>query len=330
MERLLCRTVRQLLARVQLTPVTLRRAHSFDLAGVLLPLPVRARVEAVPFELFDAELVWGCGVRALREQVVLYFHGGGFIVGGLRTHRRLVARISAAAGAPVLQIAYRQLPVAGLEESVEDCLIAYRWLLEKGYQASQVVFAGDSVGGYLAFAAALRALAEGLPAPGAIVALSPFLDTEGADRLSHANGTTDPYLPSDLFPKIVELLRRGPEPLESLLDADLTKLPPVLIQVGSVETLLFDAELMTQRLEAAGVRVHLQIWQRQVHVFQILADLVPDARQAIREIGLFIRAQAALATEPAATAATPEHKVEQGSPTTPQHLTRVRTTGGIR
>jgi acetyl esterase/lipase len=291
-ERLLRHTARHLLARGQLTPALLRRAYLSDFAGVLLPLPRGARTRPVGFEVFDAETVRGRGLGAPDGRVVLYFHGGGFVGCGLRTHRRLVARISVATGAPVLNVAYRQLPIATLDESVADCVTAYRWLLDQGYRGDQIVLAGDSAGGYLTFATALAALADGLPGPGAIVALSPWLDLECAHSLGHANAATDPYLPIHQLARIAALLPGGLDPLESLLEADLSALPPVLIQVGSAKVLLSDAELMTQRLEAAEVAVHLQVWQHQVHVFQAFADLVPEGHRAIAEIGRFVRTHA--------------------------------------
>lgn len=300
---LLRRVVWPVLSRGRISPALLRVAHLSDYAGLLLPAPRGTRRQPVPFELFDAELVLGAGVggAATGGRVVLYFHGGGFFSCGMRTHRRLVARISAAAAAPVLQVAYRQLPIATLDESMQDCLDAYRLLLERGYDGSKVVFAGDSAGGYLAYAVALAAIAEGLPAPAGIAALSPWLDLECTHSLEHVNAATDPYVPVNQLFHIGKLLPGGRDPLEALLDADLSALPPSLIQVGSVEVLRCDAELMAERLAKAGVPIRLQIWERQVHVFQAFADAVPEGHAAIAEIGAFVRATtAARAREEAA------------------------------
>jgi acetyl esterase/lipase len=150
------------------------------------------------------------------------------------------------------------------------------------------VFAGDSAGGYLAFAAALRAVAEGLPAPAGIVGLSPWLDLECRHSADYPTADTDPYLPKRRVIELAALVTGGAAPLAPILDADLSGLPPALIQVGSVELLCSDAEQMTQRLAEAGVPVRLQVWQRQVHVFQAFADLVPEAHAAITEIGGFV------------------------------------------
>lgn len=256
--------------------------------GLMQPAPPGTRLVDVPFDGFDAELVRA--PNATEDGVVLYFHGGAFFCCGLRSHRRMVSRISAASGMPVLNVGYRQLPTATLTQSVQDCLDAYRMLLDSGYSGDQVVFAGDSAGGYLAFAVALRAEAEGLPMPAGITAIAPWVDLECEHSLAHPNGLTDPYLPIRQIARLIPLLYGGlTPPVDSLLDADLSGLPPTLIQVGSVEALLSDAELMTDRLARARVPVRLQIWQRQVHVFQALADLIPEGHAAIREIGDFMR-----------------------------------------
>lgn len=296
---LLRQTVWPLLNAGRLSPTLLRYAFLSDYAGVFLPPPRGTRVHRVRFDGYRGELVNGPGVHGRTERAVLYFHGGGFIGCGLRTHRRMVARISGASQAQLLNVAYRQLPAARLSQSVEDCLAGYRLLLELGYPGDKVVFGGDSAGGYLAFAVALRAIAEGLPTPGGIIALSPWLDLECAHSLKHPNGPTDPYVPIARLAELAKLVadgrKSGGDPLESLLDTDLSALPPVLIQVGSVEVLRSDAELMAGRLADAGVPIRLQIWERQVHVFQAFADLVPEGRAALADLGGFIRETTAAA-----------------------------------
>lgn len=258
--------------------------------GLVQPALPGTRTSPVQFGGFAGELVTAPGASSDDERVILYFHGGAFFCCGLHSHRRMVSRISAAAGIPVLNVGYRQLPVATLAQSIADCVHAYRVLLLRGYSADRVVLAGDSAGGYLAFAVALRAVKEGLPAPAGITALAPWLDLDCTYSREHPNSRRDPYLPMCRVARIVPLLYGRGAPLPSLLDeADLSVLPPTLIQVGSVEALLSDAEQMTGRLARAGVPVHLQIWERQVHVFQAFADLVPEAHQAIDEIGTFVK-----------------------------------------
>ncbi|MEU5881542.1 alpha/beta hydrolase [Spirillospora sp. NPDC047279] len=284
-------TVRPFLAVWPLSPRGLRPAFAIDLAApVALPAPRWAEVERVRFRDFQAE--WVRGPESAVDRVVLYFHGGGFFSCGLRTHRRMIARIASASGAPVLSVAYRQLPAAPLTVSVADCVHAYRFLLEKGYDPERIVVAGDSAGGFLAFAAIQQALKEGLPAPAGIVAMAPLTDLDHTTKVSHANARLDAYLPARRVERLAGLLTEGAVPLDPMVspvNGDLTGLPPVLIQVGSTEMLRPDAELMADRLNAAGVPCRLQVWEGQVHVFQVFADLVPEGLAALHEVGAFIR-----------------------------------------
>ncbi|WP_327358051.1 alpha/beta hydrolase [Streptomyces sp. NBC_01304] len=278
-----------MLNRTRLTPRMLRFAHLSDYAGLALRPPRGTRTQSVPFARFAAELVRGPRVYA-SGRVILYFHGGCFFCGGLRTYRQLVARVSVAVDGPVLSVAYRKLPAVGLGTSVEDCLEAYRMLLDRGFGADQVVFAGDSAGGCLAFATALAAAHEDLPVPAGIAVMSPWVDLECLYSADHPNASSDPYLPVQLLWKVARLLSADHSPFLRLLEADLAALPPTLIQVGSLEVLRSDAELMSERLARASVGVRLQIWQDQVHVFQLFADVVAEGRRAIEEIGAFVRA----------------------------------------
>lgn len=275
-------------------------AAAIERLAFVLPVPGGTRIRPVRFHGFAAE--WVRAPEAGRwsgpdsERVVLYFHGGGFFACGLRTHRRMIARISAAAEAPVLSVAYRKLPHVGLRQSVADGTAAYRWLLEQGHPPESIVVMGDSAGGFMSFAVPLRALEEGLPAPGGIVAMAPWADLDHTRKLLHDNAALDAYLPVGRLERLAELLAEEVLPIDPMLspvNARLDGLPPVLIQVGSTEMLRADAELMAERLGAAGVPCKLEIWEGQVHVFQIFADMIPEGLRAIRRIGDFVQARTA-------------------------------------
>ncbi|MFI0357570.1 alpha/beta hydrolase [Actinomadura sp. 9N407] len=284
-------TIGPVLSHWPLSPRGLRPAFAIDLAAPLaLPAPRWAAVERLDFTDFPAEWVRAPGAEDGRA--VLYFHGGGFFSCGLRTHRRMIARISAASGAPVLSVAYRRLPAVPLAVSVADCVAAYRRLLDDGIPPERIVVAGDSAGGFLAFAAILRAMEEGLPSPAGIVALAPLTDLDHTAKVAHANAALDAYLPARRVQRLAELLAGAEGPLDPLLspvNGGLAGLPPVLIQVGSTEMLLPDAELMARRLAEAGVPCRLQVWEGQMHVFQVFADLVPEGLAALHEVGAFVR-----------------------------------------
>ncbi|MFC5745636.1 alpha/beta hydrolase [Actinomadura rugatobispora] len=290
---LMRRFLRPLVARLPWTPYTLRFAPLLDLAGFLMLPPRGTRVARVRGLSCPAEWVRGPGVTGVGDKVILYFHGGGFVACGLRTHRRMIARISQAADMPVLSVAYRMQPRVTIATSVSDCSNAYGWLLEEGHEPADIVVAGDSAGGYLAFMAPLHALRDGLPPPAGIAALSPFTELDIAGKIAHANAALDPFIPAPRLRDMVRTCFPGAEvtdPWLSPVHADLGGLPPVLIQVGSVEVLRSDAELMAGRLGAADVPCTLQIWEGQMHVFQIFADISREGLAAISEIGAFARA----------------------------------------
>ncbi len=220
---------------------------------------------------------------------ILYLHGGGFLTCGLNTHRMLALNTAAAAGASVLTVDYRMLPQHPLSDAVADCVVGYRWLLDRGYSPERIVVAGDSAGGFLTFATALALADLGLPQPAALVAMSPLTDLDPTNKLTRREGAACPLIPHSVLVALTGIIDRFGGSAVSPVDGVLAGLPPVLIQVGSTELLYADAELMAQRLGAAGVPVTLEVWDRQVHVFQAAAGLLPEASRAVARIGQFVR-----------------------------------------
>lgn len=234
--------------------------------------------------------------RADRDRVILYLHGGAFVVCGLNSHRRLTSRIARATGADVLSVDYRMMPHAPISHAVEDGVDAYRYLLEAGYLPEQIFVAGDSAGGYLSFMVTLALQTVGLPAPAGVIALSPLTDLDPTRKMAHPNAERCSVFPKGAVPALTELAdrvesrivvdgKRGPRVCP--VDADLSAMPPVLIQVGSTEMIYADAELMADRLADAGVACRLQVWEDQIHVFHA-ADFVPESHQAVAEIASFV------------------------------------------
>ncbi|NMN95535.1 alpha/beta hydrolase [Antrihabitans stalactiti] len=263
---------------------------------VLAPLraPRGTRREQVHFANFRAEWLWHNSIEGPSDPTggaVVYLHGGAFVAGGLHSHRRLAARIASTCAMPVLNVDYRQLPKAHITDSVDDAVHAYGHLLDAGFASDKIVLAGDSAGGGLAFAAALAIRDRGLPTPGAIVAIAPFADLDSTRRAAHPNDSIDPVMSAFLLSVPVShgfapdgLL----DPAWSPVNHDFTGLPPALIQVGSTEVLRDDAEQLAHRCAEAGVPYTLQIWDHAIHDFHVAADVLPDARAAIAEIGKFV------------------------------------------
>ena len=246
----------------------------------------RERVTAggVPAEWFRAP-------NAGDDSVVLYLHGGGYVVGSIETHRDLVSRLSRVTRGPLLSLGYRLAPEHPYPAAVEDAVSAYRWLLSSVVSPEKLVVAGDSAGGGLTLATLIAARDRGLPMPAAAVCISPWVDLEVRGASVVGNAETD-YLASDWLLQMARKYLAGADPktpLAAPLHADLAGLPPLLVQVGGAEGLLDDARQLAERAEAAGVETTLEVWEGMPHVWHSFAAFLPDAERAIERVGQYVR-----------------------------------------
>lgn len=235
---------------------------------------------------------WAADESAAGDQAVLYLHGGGYVIGSVRTHRVLMAGLSRASGARVLGLEYRLAPEHPFPAPVEDAVAAYRWLLRQGYAPGRIAVAGDSAGGGLTVAMLAQARSYGLPLPAAAVCFSPWVDLEGIGDSMTANAGSSDMVERDglLFMANAYLNGANPRaPLAAPLYADLRGLPPTLIQAGGAETLLDDSTRLAEAARAAGVAVELDVWDDMIHVWQLFAPMLPEGRQALAQAGAFIR-----------------------------------------
>ncbi|MGV9674529.1 alpha/beta hydrolase [Nocardia sp. NPDC003482] len=282
--------------RYPIHPQTMPLArHVVDGLAALRPGPRGIEREQVRLGGFRMEIVRPAGgSRALRHGAVMYLHGGGFFLCGLDSHRPIVASLARRTGLPVVSVEYRQLPGTSIAGSIEDCLTAYRWLLGHGADPARIVFAGDSAGGYLTFATALRAIEAGLPTPAGLVGLSPLLDLDHKAKRGYVNVARDAYIPMSAVRRMV---RYGAEidgrvdPMLSPVNGTLAGLPPALLIVGEDELLRYDCELMSRRLTAAGVPHSLELWRGQVHAFMSILPSLPESRAALARVARFVRAR---------------------------------------
>ena len=246
-----------------------------------------------------AQLVRAPGVLPAdgTRRVVLYLHGGAFLMCGANSHSKLVTALSKFADSPVLVVNYRLIPQHSIGMALQDCYDAYRWLQRRGYGPEQIVLAGDSAGGYLALALAQR-LADEDEKPAALVAISPLLQLAKDPKQAHRNIRTDAMFPPKAFDALVALVARAaathvvdgePEGLYEPLDHVEPGLPRTLIHVSGSEVLLHDARLAARRLAAAGVPTEVRVWPGQTHAFQLAAPVVPEATRSLRQIGQYIR-----------------------------------------
>ncbi len=262
---------------------------SYERIMSVLPMDDDIETERVGVNGTPAE--WISAPESQENRVILYLHGGGYLFGSARTHRVMLAHMARASKARVLALDYRLAPEIPFPAPVEDSVSAYRWLLDQGISAKKMVIGGDSAGGGLAIAAlvALRSVGEPMPAAG--VCISAWTDMESTGQSHTTNAESDPSVSKERLLKIAKVYLAGKDPtapLASPIHADLTGLPPLLLQVGSIEVLLDDSTLLKSRAKAAGVSVEMEVWDDMPHVWHHYAPILPEARKAIGRIGEFV------------------------------------------
>ncbi|CAI8016622.1 Acetyl-hydrolase [Geodia barretti] len=235
---------------------------------------------------------WVAADGASDSMVVLYFHGGGYIIGSPRTHRPMLAHLSRDSGARVLSLDYRLAPEHPFPAPVEDAVASYRWLLSEGYDPSRIALAGDSAGGGLTVAALVQIRYLGLPVPAAGVCVSPWVDMEGLGESMETRAEADPMIVREGLLLSAKTYLGGADPrapLAAPLYADLRGLPPLLIQVGDAEVLLDDSTRLAGVAREAGVKVQMDVWDDMIHVWPLFAPILPEGKQAIAQAGEFIK-----------------------------------------
>ncbi|HLA68013.1 MAG TPA: alpha/beta hydrolase [Acidimicrobiia bacterium] len=258
-------------------------------------LPVRRGTVVTPVDAGGVPGEWVTARGAGDGTSVLYLHGGGYTNGSPRTHRSLLSRISAASGARILAPAYRLAPEHPFPAAADDALAVYAWMLGSGIHSGSMAIAGDSAGGGLAMATLVAARDAGLPMPAAAVLLSPWTDLACTGESLVTRAADDPWIiPDQMGPAVGAYLGDADprNPLASPLYADVTGMPPTLIQVGGAEVLFDDSRRLAERIRKAGGEVILDVWADQIHVFQAFGPFVPKARPAVVAIGEFIRQHA--------------------------------------
>jgi acetyl esterase/lipase len=216
-------------------------------------------------------------------RTVLYLHGGGFTVGSPATHRALGTHLAAVSGASVHVLDYRLAPEHPFPAALDDATAAYRELLDRGASPDRTAVAGDSAGGWLALATALRLRRDGQPLPAALGLVSPWLDLD-AER-----GNTDPMLQPAWLRRCAAGF--GADGRADLLEADLAGMPPLVLHVGSEEILLDDAIALARRARAAGVPVEARRFDGLWHVAHASAGLVGASGAAVHALGTSLAAR---------------------------------------
>jgi acetyl esterase/lipase len=227
---------------------------------------------------------------AATQGTVLYLHGGAYCVGSPATHRAIASHIARRTAARIFVADYRLAPEHPFPAALEDAVAAYRALLRGGASSQRCAIIGDSAGGGLAVATALRLRELGEPLPAALVLFSPWVDLGEPDRGIEPAG--EAMLSRAWTAECARLYLGGHhsgDPLASPINGDLRGLPPTLVQVGQDELLLADSRRLYSALAAAGVPVELQEYPRRWHVFQLNAGMLADADRALVSVARFLR-----------------------------------------
>lgn len=237
---------------------------------------------------------------------ILHFHAGGYLIGSPLSHRDMASRVARSARARVFLADYRLAPENPFPAAYDDGLAAYRGMLTDGVDPASLVIAGDSAGGGLALAvlAAARDAADPLPAAG--VLMSPWADMTLAGDSMDGRASADPLVSRAVLTEMAQGYLQGADPTDhraSPVLGNLSDLPPLLIQAGTSEVLEDDAVRIADGVHRTGGEADLQLGYEMVHVFQMFADQLSQATNAIERIGAFVRSRTAATTVPAASPA---------------------------
>ena len=266
-----------------------RRAR-LDEVGTYWPVADDVGLDAVNLDGVPGE--WSIVPGSDASRVLLFFHGGGYCSGSIRSHRRMVTEAGRAAGARTLAVSYRLAPEHPFPAALDDALTAWR-CLRKHVAATHVTVGGDSAGGNLSVALInqLRAAKEELPACAWLV--SPWTDLTMSGGTLATKEAVDPIISKDYLGELADAYVPAgmdrKDPRLSVLYADLRGLPPTLIQVGSDETLLDDASRFAAAAGAAAVPVTLEIWPHMIHAWPMWNAHLDAGRRALASAGAFIR-----------------------------------------
>ena len=262
--------------------------RGLDQLGKVFSPPEAIRRDAVKLGGVMAErLAAGAGPS------VLFLHGGGYVVGSPQSHRHLAGLLARELGGTVWLLDYRRAPECPFPAALDDASSAYRALAAQLSPRTPAIV-GDSAGGGLTFALALRLRDESLPAPAALVGISPWVNLGTESETYDLYEGVDPLLSRDVagyFAKRYLAGKPASEPLVSPLFANVVGLPPTLIQVGDRECFLGDAVRMHQRLIASGVDSELSVWKEMFHVWHLYWPMLPEGQCAIGEIARFLLAK---------------------------------------
>jgi monoterpene epsilon-lactone hydrolase len=267
------------------------RRQRLDEVGSVWPVADDITLEPVDVAGVPGEYSIAPGSDASR--VLMFFHGGGYCSGSIRSHRRLVTEAGRAAGARTLAVAYRLAPEHPFPAALEDALTVWHFVREQGIAARHIAVGGDSAGGGLTLALIGQLQVAGEELPACAWLLSPWTDLTMSGSTLATKDSVDPLIHSGYLRELADAYLQGNldrgDPRVSPLYADLTDLPPILIQVGSDETLLADATRFAAAAGTADVAVTLEVWPHMIHAWPLWNAHLELGRQALAKAGAFMK-----------------------------------------
>ncbi len=282
--------IREIL-RARPRPVGLsERRERLDALGARYALASDVRTERVDANGVPAE--WTIAPGADQNRVILFLHGGGYISGSIESHRHMIAEAGRQAQARTLALGYRLAPEHPFPAALQDALAGYRFLLSSGVNPKHIALAGESAGGGLAIATLLSLRDAGEPLPACVWCSSPWVDLEMIGSTMVSKAAVDPLIQLQYLTELATAYLHGADPrtpLASPIHADLHGLPPLLIQVGSAETLLSDSIRLAAVAGEADVSVTLQVWPEMIHAWHLFYQQLSMGREALAAVGAFIR-----------------------------------------
>jgi epsilon-lactone hydrolase len=268
------------------------RRERLDEVGSVWPVAGDIKCEAVDCDGVPGE--WSIAPGSDASRVLLFFHGGGYCSGSIKSHRRMVTEAGRAMRIRTLAIDYRRAPEHPFPAQYEDALTAWRFLRRCGFAAGHIVVGGDSAGGNLSLSLINRLRAANEPLPGCAWLVSPWTDLTMSGATLATKDAVDPLIHKAYLEELADAYappaidRR--DPLISPLFGDVSGFPPMLIQVGSAETLIADATRLAEAAGIADVKVRLEIWPHMIHAWPVWNAALEDGRRALAAAGEFVRA----------------------------------------
>lgn len=257
--------------------------------ATLAATPIADDVTVDPFRIGDMDADWVSTPNSQSDRAILYFHGGGYVIGSNVGYREFAGRLARATAARVCVINYRLAPENPFPAAVDDAVAGYQYLLSNGLKASQIALAGDSAGGGLTLATLVSLRDQGLELPASGVCFSPWIDLEGTGDSAQPGGADDPMIAKEGLAGMAAMYAGDDltNPLAAPLHADLNGLPPLQIMVGTRELLLDDARRARGKIEQAGSKVDYYEGEGLIHVWPVLAPQAPESAQALERVANF-------------------------------------------